>query len=318
MQEQCDVLAAPGAAMMGNQEVMQESLFLPTSDGSAQLHVRHIYAANPGPAVLMVHGAIANARTFYSEKGKGLGPWLAARGFDVYIMDLRGRGASLPKLARGARHGQTETIVDDIPLVLGDIARRRGDDVAVHCVGHSWGGVLISSTLARHPAWAKRVASCAYLATKRRIGVWNLRRIGTIELFWSSLASAMCLVFGYLPALRFGIGADDESVKSLRQSQLWVRSRRWRDSDDGFDYAAALANGGLPPTLYLAGSKDPVLGHPEDVARFIQESGPHRHHLQLLGTVAGLSREYGHVDMLTHAAAESEVYPFVEAWLSNA
>ncbi|WP_373282118.1 alpha/beta fold hydrolase [Chitinimonas koreensis] len=88
----------------------------------------------------MVHGAIANARTFYSERGKGLGPWLARRGYDVYVLDLRGRGASLPKIDRRARHGQTESIRDDLPAALAEIVRLRGESVALHLVAHSWAG----------------------------------------------------------------------------------------------------------------------------------------------------------------------------------
>ncbi|WP_211236899.1 alpha/beta fold hydrolase [Chitinimonas koreensis] len=287
-----------------------------------RLHLRRIHAGldGPGPgspAVLMVHGAIANARTFYSERGKGLGPWLARRGYDVYVLDLRGRGASLPKIDRRARHGQTESIRDDLPAALAEIVRLRGESVALHLVAHSWGGVLLSSMLARRPDWAVRVRSSVYLGSKRSIRVWNWRRLYEIELFWNRAANLWLRRDGYLPAARLGMGADDETAKSLRQSQRWVRERGWVDGDDGFDYAAALRQGGLPPTLYLVGGNDPVRGHERDVRRFAAESGPHPHAIRLLARRGGLGRDYGHVDMLTHAQAEQEVYPLVLDWLRS-
>ncbi|HEY9102071.1 alpha/beta fold hydrolase [Chitinimonas sp.] len=298
------------------QLVTQQSLFVPTLDG-AQLHLRRIHPAEPGSAVLMVHGAVANARTFYSDKGKGLGPWLAQRGYDVYVLDLRGRGLSTPKIARGAAHGQTESICEDIPAALLEIQRLRGEQVPLYLVAHSWGGVLLSAALARKPEWARRVRANVYLGSKRSIRVWNWHRLYEIEIFWQRLASLLAKRKGYLPAAELGMGADDETLKSLRQSQQWVKAADWQDSDDGFDYVAALQATALPPTLYLVGGKDPVRGHERDVRRFAAESGRHAHAFGLLSRQAGLSRDYGHIDMLTHPQAEQEVYPQVLDWLTR-
>ncbi|MDN3578904.1 alpha/beta fold hydrolase [Chitinimonas viridis] len=294
----------------------QDSLFVATPDG-ARLHLRHIHAPGAGPAVLMVHGAVANARTFYSDRGKGLGPWLAARGYDVYVLDLRGRGLSTPKIGHGHAHGQTESICEDIPLALEEIVRRRGESVEIALVAHSWGGVLLSAFLARQPVWAARIKASVYLGSKRSIRVWNWHRCYEIEFFWKRAGRLLAWWQGYLPAARLGMGSDDETRKSLRQSAEWVAAGVWRDSDDGFDYAAALAKGGLPPTLYLIGGNDPVRGHERDVRRFAAESGPHEHAFGVLARTAGMTRDYGHIDMLTHPQAEQEVYPQVLAWLGK-
>jgi pimeloyl-ACP methyl ester carboxylesterase len=296
--------------------VEQSSLYVDLAAGS-QLHLRRIRGAQGGPALLLVHGAVANARTFYSERGKGLGPWLAQRGYDVFVLDLRGRGMSRPRIGRGARHGQTESIVEDLPAALREIERLRGEGIKIGLVAHSWGGVLLSSMLARHPAWAARIGACVYFGSKRSIAVWNWRRVLEIDLFWRRLASGVAIVAGYLPAAALRVGADNETRKSLRQSQQWVKPSLWRDSDDGFDYAAALSSGGLPPTLYLVGGNDPVRGHPDDVARFVAESGPHISEQVPLARSAGLRRDYGHVDMLTHPWAEDEIFPRVAHWLGR-
>ncbi len=59
----------------------------------------------------MLHGAVENGKIFYSDSGRGLAPFLARRGFDVYVGDLRGRGESRPHISRSSRYGQTEAIM---------------------------------------------------------------------------------------------------------------------------------------------------------------------------------------------------------------
>ncbi|WP_269533166.1 alpha/beta fold hydrolase [Chitinimonas sp. BJYL2] len=291
----------------------QSSRFLDVAPG-VRVHLRHIPGA--GPAVLMLHGAIANARTFYSERGKGLGPWLAAQGLDVYMLDMRGRGLSEPPIRAGDTHGQFETLCVDLPAAMAEITRLRGG-IPVYLVGHSWGGVLLTAFLARHPAWASRVAASIYLGSKRAIRVWNWARLIEIELVWHRLAKWVAWRRGYLPANRLRLGADNETRRSLQQSQQWVRAHTWIDDTDGFDYHRALNDQRLPPTLYLAGGNDPVRGHEADVRRFAQESGEHDREIRLLARKAGLSRDYDHIDMLTHPQAEQEVYPQVLDWIKQ-
>ncbi|MFC4158085.1 alpha/beta fold hydrolase [Chitinimonas lacunae] len=298
-----------------DEAVEQESLFIDV-DGGDRLHLRRIRTGSAGPALLLIHGAISNGRVFYSERGRGLGPWLARRGYDVFVLDLRGRGRSEPSIDRRSAHGQTEAITIDLPAAFGLIETLR-PAAPLGCVAHSWGGVYLSSCLARRPELARRVAASVYLGSKRSIRVRNWRRLLEIDLIWQRAASWIVRRHGYLDAARYRIGMEAETAKSLRQSQEWVRAKDWRDSDDGFDYAAALKQQCLPPTLYLAGRADPCRGHADDVARFIAESGPHLHRLQLLGRNEGLSRDYGHVDMLTSEAAEREVYPLIVQWLDD-
>lgn len=295
----------------------QTSLLIDVPNANARLHLRRIGEDAHAPAILMVHGAVANARTFYSEKGRGLGPWLAAQGYDVFVLDLRGRGLSTPRIARGDHHGQTESIAVDIPLALTTMSELKPADAPIHLVAHSWGGVLLSSMLARNPSWAAKVASCVYLGSKRSITVWNSPRLFEIELFWKRLAKLTVALWGYLPANQIGIGSDNETAKSLRQSQQWIRPAPWVDSDDGFDYAAALAQRPLPPTLYLIGGDDPVRGHEVDVRRFAAESGEHHHAFELLCQANGFCHDYDHIGMLTAPDAAKEVYPRVLRWIKQ-
>ena len=286
--------------------------------GSDLLHMERIYCDPGGVPVLMLHGAIGNARVFYSEKGRGLGPYLARHGYDVYAADLRGRGGSVPHLDRSSGYGQTESITQEITAFTNAISDMRPDQ-RQHWIAHSWGGVLMTSHLARFPGTAGRVRSLVYFGSKRRVDAVNLTRILQIDLYWGMVARLITSVRGYLPGRIgvFGLGSDDETRKSHLHCALWARGMDWVDPDDGFDYGSAVMRVSLPPALYFAAAKDRCLGHPEDVLRFMKESGQGDAPFVLLGKDHGNLHDYRHVSMITHPDAVDDHFPSVLRWLND-
>ncbi|MBV8680345.1 MAG: alpha/beta fold hydrolase [Aquitalea sp.] len=293
----------------------QQDIFVPVGD-TEQLYLRRIWRNDQGVPVLLVHGVMGNGRVFYSDKGRGLAHYLADAGYDVFVADLRGRGRSTPKIDARARHGQTEIICQDLPALHAAICQLKGN-VPQHWMAHSWGGVHMSSCLLRYPQLAAQVASLVYFGSKRSIGVRNLRKWLEVDLIWNIAARGLIRCYGYLPAQRIGLGADDETEKSHRQSKQWAKLQPWVDSDDGFDYGAVARHGRLPPALYFAAHNDPCRGHVEDVRRFRDESGPHLSCLRLLGRAVGHRHDYDHVTLLTHQDAPDDHFPLVLHWLAG-
>jgi predicted alpha/beta hydrolase len=248
----------------------QQSLYV--HDNSHQLHVRHIFLPQQsrGQPVLMVHGAIENGRIFYSHNNKGLGCYLAARGFDVYVVDLRGRGETIPKIQPFDCYGQTETIVHDLPLFIDFVYRQNPQPM--HLIGHSWGGVLLTAMLARSPHYLSKVRSKIFFGSKRQVKVINPEVLMKIILMWQWLAPLVAKHKGFLPAKSVGFGSDDETIKSHRQNMHWTKTADWIDSDDGFDYAHACQQVAWPPSWFIAAVSDKALGHPKDIQRFMQEA----------------------------------------------
>ena len=269
-----------------------------------------------GAPVLMVHGVMANGRIFYSDSGKGLAHYLARHGYDVFIADLRGRGRSTPKISRYSQHGQTEIITEDLPALQRAIRQIKGE-VPVHWMAHSWGGVHMSSALLRQPQLIPQVASLVYFGSKRSVHVRNVNKLLEVDLMWNIAARVLCRSIGFLPARKIGLGADDETDKSHKQSKQWAKVRPWVDSDDGFDYAAAARVQQLPPALYFAAQNDPCRGHRDDVRRFRDESGSHESRLHLLARHTGHKRDYNHVSLLTHTDAVRDHFPLVLEWLAG-
>lgn len=296
-------------------EVKLQSIPVPLASGDI-LNMQRFTAAEPGPPVIMLHGAIENGRIFYSGSGRGLATYLARNGFDVYVVDLRGRGKSKPSISRSSTFGQTEAITEDIPACVEAVIKLRGT-INQQWVAHSWGGVLFSSVLARFPKYAELVDSLVYFGSKRTIRVWNIHRIIQVELVWKWLCPLACRVAGYLPAQQLRIGSDSETTKSYRQSAAWVKNDDWVDSDDGFDYGAVIRKMSLPPIWYLAAEDDHVLGHPRDVHDFMESAGRQEHRFTLLSRKNGNRHNYDHINMLTHPDAAHDHFPQVLEWLKQ-
>lgn len=298
----------------------EESIFIPISIGtnsshdshqnSAEtLHIKRFYTDESAPPVLMIHGSIENGRIFYSTSGKGLAPYLAKNGYDVFVVDLRGRGLSTPPINKHSKHGHREILQYDFPAYINKIKEIKGD-VPQHWIAHSWGGVMILAYLAKKIGSVK-IASMVFFATKRRIAAMNFKKIWMINIQWSILARLGISVRGYLPAKEHNVGSDNETKRSYAEINEWVKSKQWLDWKDKFDYSAALKKIKLPPTLYLTGKNDDVLGHQADVKLLMEETGKQDNYFKVLGRSTGHKHDYGHNDILTHKDSITDVYPVV-------
>lgn len=296
--------------------MQSESIFI-SVNARDRLHIKRFYSpGHLGSAVVMLHGAITHGGMFYSKSGKGLAPYLAGQGYDVYVLDMRGRGESIPLINKHTDYGHLETICEDIFAVMQKIVENRGE-VPQHWVTYSWGGILMAAHLARFPKSCKHVQSIVCLASKRRISVMNKDKFLGINLAWNIMSRLLIKIFGYLPIKQLGLGMDNESRKSHRQIMRWVKEHEWIDPDDGFDYGRAIQTVPVPPTLYLAGAADTYLGHPKDVRNFMEEVGAAVSEYRLLGIHCGNKADYDHTSILTHPEAANDHFPLILEWIKK-
>jgi len=294
--------------------MQQASIFI--ADGEQQLHLRHIWQRQGGMPIFMLHGSIENGRIFYSEKGKGLACFLAEQGFDVYVGDLRGRGKSRPLIDAKSSFGQFEAITRDIPLFLEKIQILNPQKI--HLIGHSWGGVLLASFLARYPQWLDKVVSKSCFGTKRVVTAKTFEAYVKLGVVWRYLAPLLAKHQGYLDAKKYRLGSDNETKQSLAESLAWVQPGHWRDQYDDFDYFSAAQNITWPPTWHFTGIKDYALGHQQDVQLFINECGNTQAKFTVLSKQSGNLVDYDHINILTHPQSVDDHFPQLANWLHSA
>ena len=182
-------LAAPGCATM--RRSASDPGLRPCTDGYAEtadgwpLGVRHIRPERPDPGklpVVLCHGMGLNG-TFWTIADGHLPGLLADHGYEVFVVDMRGSGAShrkgpIGKLNAGLREtfllelGVSRWTIDDqalrdVPAILDYVCRETGRD-RVNWVGHSLGGMIVYAFLERGDApsgwrtsseWAPRPCS---------------------------------------------------------------------------------------------------------------------------------------------------------------
>jgi pimeloyl-ACP methyl ester carboxylesterase len=293
--------------------MFQQSLYL--SQNNHTLHIRNINTSTNGIPVLMFHGSIENGKIFYTESGKGFACYLAEQGFDVYVVDFRGRGASTPAISGDSNFGQHETIVQDIPALIEYVYGLTKQPMHVVC--HSWGGVLFGSALARFPALLPHIRAQVCFGTKRRVTVWNMERFLKVSLVWSLFTPLVTKRTGYLNAVKFGIGSDNETHQSILESLDWIKSSKWIDPIDNFDYGHAAKEIEWPQSWHITGVKDFALGHAQDVKLFINESCKHATRFSNLSKKAGYKVDYDHINILTHPDAPKDHFPEIVDWLKQ-
>ncbi|WP_333607391.1 alpha/beta fold hydrolase [Arsukibacterium sp.] len=292
----------------------QTSLYLERH--SYQLHLRRLMPMQACLSpVLYIHGAIENGRIFYSPSGKGLACFLADQGFVGYCADLAGRGLSKPHVSSGFDQSQQQAICDDIPALIEHIYQLHQQPVTL--IAHSWGGVLVSASLARHPKLVTKIKAKVCFGTKRVISVRNWQRRIKIDWLWQQFAPWLGRRYGFIPAKRWRFGADDEPKRFLNDTLPWIAGAPFTDITDGFDYAAACRQLSWPPLWHFAAAADTLLGHPHDIQQFIQETAQQQARFTLLQHSAQSKHRYDHISMLTHAEAREEHFQHLADWLRH-
>lgn len=295
-----------------NKNIEQESHYITL--GADSLYVKRLFTNKSGPPIFMLHGSMENGKIFYSKSMKGLGPYLAQRGYDVFVADLSGRGKSLPKVNAQSINSQTSAILEEIPAFKEFIQQLKGN-VSQHWIAHSWGGVLMLAYVARFGG--QGIDSMSFFGTKRRINVIHAERVFKVDIVWNLIGKIISSLYGYFPAKNLKIGSDNEPKIYYREVVNWVYRKKWKDIFDGFNYNEAFKKVEVPPTLYLAGKNDTFLGHPADVKKLMAEVNSENDQFILLSKKSGHLHDYDHINILTHPDAHKDQFPLVINWIEK-
>jgi pimeloyl-ACP methyl ester carboxylesterase len=279
-------------------------------DGSVELAVTRLGLAdvpeNRGIPVILLHGSFSNRRFWYSPKGIGLGAYLARRGFDVWIAEMRGHGLSKRNQAY-ARNRVADYARYDLPAI-GAFVREQSAQIP-HWIGHSLGGTTLAAALGGQYLGAPAVASVALFGCQVSRTYWPLK-IPPVEWGGRFILKRMAEVSG----ARFKRGPEDEPVGVLIENMRW-HGLFGRFGDAERDWWKGLADVDVPLLAVSAAGdhQDPDWA----CRKLFEQVGTEHGQYVCLGRKYGFTEDFGHVEMLVSKAAQAEVWPLVEQWLKD-
>ena len=152
------------------EQLVTEEFMVTAADPSIQLYVRNKRLASeaqfPGERiVLFVHGATYPASSAFDLPlgGRSWMEYLARRGYDVYLVDLRGYGRSTrpPQMDlpadKNAPLTSTAIAVSDVGSAVDFIRKRRGVE-RINLLGWSWGTTIMATYTTRNPDKVSKLA----------------------------------------------------------------------------------------------------------------------------------------------------------------
>lgn len=291
------------------------------------------------PPVLLVHGLAANRYNLDFTDDVSLARHLSGRGFDVWLVELRGRGYSLrPRLFSGLRYDWSfdDYAERDLPCAAEVIARATGAR-RLHLVGFSTGALACYAWLS-DPHRAVEVASlvsiggAAYFARLGRVlsgrvlrsvrflrHRWMVRVLAPLSGYWHPSPLQIIHNPGNLDgAMQRRAMVNliaNFSRNELLQYSHWIQHDVFRALDQHRDYRAELGRITVP-ALFLAGPRD-VLSPPDAVKATFDAVGSRDKQFVLCSRAQGMKVNYGHFDLVIGREAPNEVYPLVGNWLAS-
>jgi predicted alpha/beta hydrolase len=320
---------------------LPELHFALTADGwQIALH-RHRPPAGRGAAPVILCGGYACNRHFMDLDAEySLARYLAAVGFDAWVVELRGRGESRPTgvCARPRTWTFDDLATFDVPAAIAHVTGTTGR--ATMWVGHSMGGLVLYAYLGQQREPAPRLRAGVTLASPvvfpatsstlfREIGSSLLALPFGETVYQRWVLGALWVLIGWSPAI--GIGMNPTNVDravvgpalrrslgnvpraKLQQLARWASEGVFCSFDGTVDYRAALA-GVTTPLLLIAGSADRV-ATPAAVRRALDHLPEETTSYREFGRAHGHSADSGHVDLVLGRGARHEVFPAIAEWL---
>jgi len=272
--------------------------YIKTEDG-IRLAVWQVGDGGATPVVL-THGTFSNHMSCV-----GLAEHLASKGFQSWIFDWRGHGAS----DRPLRPYTFDCVaVNDVTPIVDSILDWTGQS-SLFWVGHSGGGLVISMWMSLFPELAstcvKGLALMAAQATSAADDVRHRIAIAAIDCFLRFRRTA--------PGHHLGIGPEPESAPLMRQWCRW-NLRKSFTSNIGFDYLNGLAKVDKP-VLALSGAGDRFIAPIAGCRILLNAFGGNDRSFVICGREHGFAEDYSHDGIVLSKNARRELWPLISKWL---
>jgi pimeloyl-ACP methyl ester carboxylesterase len=290
--------------------------------------------------VVAGHGFAGSSLIWDLTPATSLARWLSERGWELFAVDLRGRGGSWPDSgpSKELQWCFEDVVRHDIPAAV-ELARATAGVDEVAWIGLEMSGQAIYAALVEGTVPAVRAAvtlgSPVLTPPEAKVpGVSSppmLRRGGRVlfrpgahhfgpilaALRSQQLASSFRPenVDPLVPARYLAHGVPDESVVLADQFRDWLDHAIMRSRDGGTVWSDRLGEIQVP-LLLLAAAADlqrPPASVRDSVHLF---SGTSAQFVEV-GRAEGFALDYGHDDLVAARTSPREVFPLIEAWLAD-
>jgi pimeloyl-ACP methyl ester carboxylesterase len=171
----CWLVTGCATSPVGSGQLATETFMVPAADQGIQLYVRNKHPMGqdkyaPDKIVLMVHGATYPSEAVFDLDLPG-GSWMdyiAKRGYDVYIVDVRGYGRSTRPAVmeeppdKNPAFADTRDAIRDVSAAVDFILQRRGV-TSINLIGWSWGTSIMGGYASQNNAKVNRLVLYAPL-----------------------------------------------------------------------------------------------------------------------------------------------------------
>jgi pimeloyl-ACP methyl ester carboxylesterase len=293
---------------------------------------------HPEP-ILLVHGIAANRYNFDLTDEISLAKWLAARGHDCWLVELRGRGLSTrPRLFSKVKYDWSfdEYAERDLPAAADTVLKATGA-ARMHLIGFSIGALACYAFLT-DPKRRHEVASLVSIGgastfkrTSKAVSGRLVRNLRWMRHRW--LMRILAPISGYFHPWPLQIIHNPENTdgaiqrramvnlianfsrNELLQYSDWILNDAFRSIDLRRDYRAELPRL-TTPTLFLAGTRD-ALSPPDAVKDTHDSIGAGDKQFQICSRAQGMRVNYGHFDLVIGRESPTEIYPLVQRWIET-
>jgi pimeloyl-ACP methyl ester carboxylesterase len=310
-----------------------------TDDGWTISLYRYLPEGDPHPyPVLCGHGLAGSRYIFDVHERYSMARALASRGFDTWLVDLRGRNESwAPGRARErAQWTFDDFVFRDIPAAAEKVCALSGAN-GLFWVGTEMSGIAlyaaaISGTAPQvlggvtmgSPAITPPSAEVPGVTTPYPQPDEGRYRFSMVRDIGPQLAAQQSDVLesSFRPsdtdwvvtARYFKYGVPDESHTIIDQFKDWMDSGTMRSVDHSVVWSSRLDEFALP-VMVMAGAADRQ--RPPEAARTTFESlGSTDKEWVLAGTDTGFPIDIGHDDLLAGLCSPAHVYPRIADWLA--
>jgi pimeloyl-ACP methyl ester carboxylesterase len=281
-------------------------------DPSVQIALSHIgiygQPSKGKQPLVLVHGSFTNRGFWLSSQGIGFARYLVEAGFDVWLMEMRGHGLS-PRNLEYKDNCLEKYANSDVPSVNKFVIEKTG--LKPIWLGHSLGGVLISTAIAAGTLPENDVAGIVLLGTQivRRRWYLQIPFVTSMGQIWFSFKHEM-------DGRKLKVGPENEPAGIAKEYLRWMGLfGRWRFRNS----KASLLTGwkGMDTPVFAMVGKEDKSDPAKYCHRFYDLCGAENKQFKLLSKEEGYSRDFGHVDMIVSKDAAKEVWPELASWFEG-